>query len=125
MRSVRYLDLGPTTLWAVGEPVWEPVFDLPGPCDALEVADFDGDGSPEVAVGVASQVLILEPGSWTVAATWLGDVDPGEDELGTALAVADLDHDGRMDLVAGAPYGDVEDPPVGYVYVSTDVLPSP
>lgn len=89
---------------------------LPDRCDALEVGDFDGDGAPEVAVGTASHVLIVDPADWTVLADHRGTLRAGQDRFGAALDTADLDGDGRVDLVVGAPV-------TGRVYFLTDVVP--
>lgn len=61
-------------------------------------------------------MLIVEPVDWTVLADHRGTVRAGQDRFGAALDVVDLDGDGRMDLLVGAPV-------TGRVYFLTDVVP--
>ena len=81
---------------------------------ALLLADLDGDGAAELVIGgpnagEAGEAYVMDPdvSGPVVAATeatatfTLEDVDG--DELGAALAAADLDGDGVVDLVVGAP----------------------
>lgn len=86
------------------------------PCDALVVADFTGDGTPEVAIGGGSRVRIVDPDGWTLLAEWIGEERPGADDLGKGLDARDVDGDGRADLFAGAPA-------TGNLYVTTEAVP--
>ncbi|WP_002632132.1 FG-GAP repeat domain-containing protein [Cystobacter fuscus] len=66
---------------------------------SLVVADFDGNGSPDVALkkGYSSLVLFLNQGDGTLSAV----LPPGTYWPFTSrLATADLDEDGHQDLVA-------------------------
>lgn len=86
----------------------------------LVAGDFDGDGSPDVAVGAGGffggplRVLLNDgAGAFT-------SVDPGLLVSATALSAADLDLDGQLDLLAGGDLlfgrGDGSfDPPVSVV----------
>jgi hypothetical protein len=75
---------------------------------SLATGDFDGDGADDLAVGAEDAVLVfrgpLPPGALTVAGASirLPSPQPG-DEFGAALTAADLDGDGRTDLIVGAP----------------------
>src|SRR5947199_351050 len=91
--------------------------------------DFNGDGSADLAVGVpgedvggvngAGAVNVLYGGTGGLSATgnqlWSQDSPgvldaPGVSEFfGQALAIGDLNGDGRDDLAVGVPYEDVAD----------------
>ncbi|MGI3781969.1 MAG: FG-GAP repeat protein, partial [Janthinobacterium lividum] len=93
---------------------------------ALVSVDLDGDGFPDLAVGVPTieaageggsatgrsvgEVVVFQGGPTGLGAarsTVLPDVDgpsvPGNIQFGTALATADLNFDGVADLVVGSP----------------------
>ncbi|MDH2429602.1 FG-GAP-like repeat-containing protein [Sphaerisporangium sp. TRM90804] len=85
---------------------------------AVAAGDFDGDGRAEVAVGTPGDDVgdRSGAGSFTVVdprarrATVFTQNSPGVsgeaekwDGVGTALAAADFDHDGRADLAVGVP----------------------
>jgi hypothetical protein len=92
--AVRLLDAFPADA--------APFLTLDAPCDALEVADFDGDGQLELAVGADSRVRIHELDG-TLLAEHIGVYSPGEDGLGKSMDSADIDGDGRADLLVAAP----------------------
>lgn len=76
------------------------------------IDDVDGDGRPDLLVAAprddqlaadAGSVRLFASGSWTMLRSWHG-TQAGE-ALGVSLdAIADLDHDGRMDVLMGS-YG--------------------
>ena len=74
------------------------------PAQVVRVADFNHD--------CVSDIALLSPDRVSV---YLGDgkggfLPPTSDDAGpdpTGLTVADVDHDGRLDLLVGNPFGDV------------------
>ncbi|HXZ59403.1 MAG TPA: VCBS repeat-containing protein [Steroidobacteraceae bacterium] len=76
---------------------------------AVAVGDLDGDGSPEVAVAdeLGVSVLFLAPGAATPAvasaARIYSNAVPGPNTGQNAVAIADVDGDGRNDLVVVDP----------------------
>jgi hypothetical protein len=70
-------------------------------CTDLEPGDFDGDGQLELAVGYDSRITIVELDG-TERFTHVGVWDALFDGLGSGIDSADVDGDGRDDLVAGA-----------------------
>ncbi len=78
-----------------------PILTLSRGCDDLDVGDFDGDGDPELAVASDSTIQIIELDG-TVRSTLQGVYDPGSDGLGSGMDSADVDGDGREDLIAAA-----------------------
>jgi hypothetical protein len=79
----------------------DPILTLSRACDELDVGDFDGDGDPEIAVASDSTIQIIELDG-TVRSTLQGVYDPGSDGLGSGMDSADVDGDGRDDLIAAA-----------------------
>ena len=75
------------------------------PARAIRVADVDGDGVPDAIILSASGVSVYRgdgregflPHPFTIGA----GPDP------TGLTVADVNHDGKLDLLVGNPFGDV------------------
>ncbi len=74
---------------------------LTGDCTDIEPGDFDGDGQLEVAVGYASRITIVELDG-TERFTHIGAYDPTADGLGIGIDSADIDGDGRDDLLTCA-----------------------
>lgn len=99
---------------------------------ALTFADLDGDGIDELLVGQPWRDSTSRPGAgsvWICDGTFEGDRDIAQvcggvvegagaaDHLGTAVAVGDLDLDGALDVLAGAPGVDGTDTDIGAVYL--------
>jgi FG-GAP repeat protein/astacin (peptidase family M12A) len=86
--------------------------------EAMAQGDFDGDGYSDLAVGApdeapgddpASGAVFLFKGTYTGLVSWrtitqtgLGNNDSG-DRFGETLAAGDLNHDGKDELIVGAP----------------------
>lgn len=86
--------------------------------NSIVTGDFDGDGFPDVAVGVPESDLAFPQGGAVfiykgsasglpATATWtiLGESDTAQ--LGAVMAAGDLNDDGRDDLALSAPGADV------------------
>jgi hypothetical protein len=74
------------------------------PAQVVRVADFNGDGLPDLAV-LGKDTVSIElgdgKGGFSAPFTYNAGLDP------TGLTVADLGHDGNLDLLIGNAYGDV------------------
>jgi hypothetical protein len=101
-----------------GEDGSPPLFQIAGTAagaafgSAIAVADFTGDGRPDLAIGApqASPGGQASAGSVYVYSGAVGtpflvqaNGQAAGDQFGTALAVADFDRDGHPDLVVAAP----------------------
>lgn len=83
--------------------------------------DLDGDGHPDVVIGAyADSTGAPEQGSIRVVSGWTGNevfarYGAGKDWLGFSVAIsADMDGDGRADVIAGAPQSTLGGNPPGY-----------
>jgi hypothetical protein len=114
---------GPTGLDPAGDQ-WLPNTALAGAAGdrfgaALVACDKTGDGDDDVAVGspgrdtgagMAWVFIATDTGLVTVGAQLLvADESEQGDELGTSIACGDIDLDGVMDFLVGAPYGEGDD----------------
>jgi len=116
MRVVRWLSLagllGTAAFAATQSPA---VAEADDPMQALAVGDFDGDGIPDIAVGLpdfgagkltrAGEVRVFSGARkkllWKL--TGKGRDDGYSDEV---VAIGDIDGDGATDLAIGAPYAE-------------------
>jgi len=95
---------------------------------ALAAGDFDGDGFADLAIGVPGEMIAAAAGAgglvvlygsasgldlagdqhWALGAGGLPGAAAADDQLGSALAAGDFDHDGFTDLAVGAPGREVD-----------------
>lgn len=132
MGTVHVLYGGPAGLTATRDQVWHQgsrgvpgvneEYDSFG--DVLAVGDFEGDGFADLVVGVpveslagvnhAGQVVVLRGSPaglaaggaqlWNQGSPGIADDPQDEDRFGAALAVGDVNADGRDDLAISAPW---------------------
>ena len=88
---------------ADGNELWEAPIGAIGDNTAA-VADIDGDGQPEVVMTSEDEVLYAVY-AWEADGTplWVAQVEPG-DRLNAAVSIADVDADGKLDIVVGGAY---------------------
>ncbi len=88
------------------------------------VGDLDADGLPDLAIGALEAVIGQGGGSVRVVSSADGDTlftlvaEEVDDDFGFSVAAAgDLDADGLLDLIVGAPEADVPQAGAGRAYV--------
>jgi hypothetical protein len=97
---------------------------------SMVTADFDGDGTQDLAVGQRESdlsrpsggaVFIFKggPGGLPAQPTWVLTGSTDTAAFGDALAAGDLDRDGRAELVVSSPGADVAVSNAGAVYLYT------
>lgn len=100
-------------------PAQQPSWDIGGKLGSafgrsLASGDFDGDGRPELMVGARDysggesregrvELYRNEANSFQSAPFWKYEPDDSYDQVGSAIAAADVNGDGYDDVVAGAP----------------------
>ncbi len=120
-------------VYAYAEPAASPqVLRSPAPTMGasfgftLASADLDGDGHTDLVVGAdrggdgASGMVAVFRGTadgLEETARWRASGEGPGASFGTALAAADLDRDGHVDLLVGAPDAEVQGTRTGAVYV--------
>lgn len=100
-----------------------PVGELAGGNPVVTLANLDGEGFAEIVVGARVFLLQDQSGTLAIAHTLVGDKSQGLNNAQGAMGcVADLDDDGRMEVVAGATAYKLPKPPSGACPADTSAL---